>query len=228
MKLGVLFSGGKDSCFVLKEASAKHEVVCLLSIFSENKESYMFHTPNIKLTKLQSQAINIPILTRNTKGKKELELRDLKFLIQEAKEKYNIEGIVTGAVESVYQATRIQKICNQLDLWCFNPIWQKDQLELLRELVNLDFEVLITGVFGYPLDDSWLGKRIDNKIIAELKKLFQKYKLNPAGEGGELETTVLNGPIFHKRLVVKSYKKEYSNYSGVFEIEEVELSDISY
>ncbi|MCK5594341.1 MAG: TIGR00289 family protein, partial [Candidatus Aenigmarchaeota archaeon] len=44
MKLGVLFSGGKDSTYALDIAMQKEEVVCLIAIVSKNKESYMFHT----------------------------------------------------------------------------------------------------------------------------------------------------------------------------------------
>ena len=222
MKLGVLFSGGKDSCFGLYKSSKNHEIACLLSVVSENPESYMFHVPNINLTNLQAKVMDLPIITKLTKGEKEKELVDLKNLIKEAKEKYKIQGIVTGAVESVYQATRVQEICADLELWCFNPLWQKNQLELLKELVENDFEVLITGVFGYPLNESWLGRKINTQTIEDLKKLFEKYKLNPAGEGGEIETTVLNAPMFNKKLIVKKYKKIYSNYSGVYEIKEVE------
>jgi len=223
MKLGVLFSGGKDSCYALHEASEEHEIACLLSVVSKNSESYMFHIPNIEMTSLQAESVGIPILSKITEGEKEKELDDLKKLIFEAKEKYSIEGIVTGAVESVYQTTRIQKICDELDLWCFNPVWQKDQVELLNEVLANNFEVLITGVFGYPLDETWLGRKIDKDTIEELKKLSEKYKINPAGEGGEIETTVLNAPMFDKKIVVENYTKEYSNYSGIFKIKKSRL-----
>jgi ABC transporter with metal-binding/Fe-S-binding domain ATP-binding protein len=223
MRLGVLFSGGKDSCLSMDKVCKDHKVACLLTIISENPESYMFHVPNIELTSLQAESMNLPILTKITKGEKEKELEDLIKLIFEAKTKYKIQGIVTGAVESVYQASRIQKICDDLNLWCFNPLWQKNQVELLNELLDNNFEVMITGVFGYPLDESWLGRVIDNQVINELKKLQEKYGLNPAGEGGEIETTVLNSPMFKKRLVIRNYEKEYANYAGIFNIKEVKL-----
>ena len=223
MKLGVLFSGGKDSCYALHEASKEHEIVCLLSVVSKNFESYMFHVPNIELTNLQAESMKIPLMSKITEGEKEKELNDLKTLIIEAKEEYGIEGIVTGAVESVYQATRIQKICDELDLWCFNPLWQKDQIELLKDLLENGFEILVTGVFGYPLDENWLGKKIDENVIEELEKFSEKYKIKPAGEGGEIETTVVNAPMFRKKIIVEDYEKKYSNYSGIFKIDEARL-----
>ena len=223
MKLAVLFSGGKDSCYALQLAAEQHEVACLLSVESENPESFMFHTPNIHLTKLQAEAMAIPILTKTTPGEKEEELEDLKDLIEKAKEKYEIEGVVTGAIESVYQASRVQRICDDLGLWCFNPLWQKDQVELLNELLEKKFQVLIIGVFGFPLDDSFLGKYIDKAMISRLVTLKEKFQINPSGEGGELETFVVNAPVFDKAVVVKKSRVDYSNNAGIYIIDEAEL-----
>ena len=223
MKLAVLFSGGKDSCYALQLASKQHEIACLLSIESENPESFMFHTPNIHLTKLQAESMNIPLLTKTTPGEKEEELKDLKKLIEKAMAEYTIKGVVTGAIESVYQATRVQKICDELGLWCFNPLWQKDQVELLNELLENKFQTLIIGVFGFPLDDSFLGKYIDQAMIQRLVTLKEKFQINPSGEGGELETFVINAPIFDKAIIVKKSKVDYSNNAGIYLINEAEL-----
>ncbi len=224
MKLGVLFSGGKDSTFATELAnSGKNKVVCLMSVKSENKDSYMFHTPNIDLTELQAESLGIPLLTRKTKGEKEDELGDLKRLIQKAKKEYKIEGVVTGAVESVYQSSRIQRICSELDLWCFNPLWQLDQEELLNQLLKRGYEIIISGIAAYPLDENWLGRKINKSMIRELVKLRDKYGVNPAGEGGEFESLVLNGPNFSKSIKINSHRVEYSNHSGTFIVEDAKL-----
>jgi ABC transporter with metal-binding/Fe-S-binding domain ATP-binding protein len=203
MKLGILFSGGKDSTYAAWLAKKEeYELTCLISLFSENKSSFMFHTPAIELTKKQAELMGVPIIIQETKGEKEIELEDLRIAIKKAKSKYKIEGIVTGAVESVYQSTRIQKICNDLGLECFNPLWQKNQIELLEELVRNKFEVIISGVFAYPLDAKWLGKKIDADFIGKIKFLAEKYQINPAGEGGEFESLVINCPLFKKKLNV--------------------------
>ena len=61
MRLGVLFSGGKDSTLALHLAAEKEEVTCLITVVSKNKESYMFHTPNIDVTALQAEALALPL-----------------------------------------------------------------------------------------------------------------------------------------------------------------------
>ena len=46
MKVGILFSGGKDSCLALHLAREQgYNLGCLICIEPENKDSFMFHTP---------------------------------------------------------------------------------------------------------------------------------------------------------------------------------------
>ncbi len=207
MKLAVLFSGGKDSTFAALLAKKEgYEISCLVSLVSENKESYMFHTPSIEKVKNQAEVMGVPLILQKTMGEKEIELKDLKAALLEAKKEFGIEGVVTGAVESVYQASRVQKICQELGLTSFNPLWQKDQFELLEELIKEDFEVIVVGVFAYPFEKEFLGRKIDKKFIEEMKLMEKKYKINPAGEGGEFESFVLNCPLFKKGLEIEGHE----------------------
>jgi diphthine-ammonia ligase len=223
MKLGVLFSGGKDSTLALHKAAEQEEVTCLITLRSENPESYMFHTPNIDLTALQAEALELPLIVKVTEGKKEAELADLEQAISEAEERFNIEGVVTGAVESVYQAERVQRICNRLSLWCFNPLWKKNQKALLEELVRRSFKVIISGVFAYPMDENWLGKTIDEQIISKLLELQREFGISPSGEGGEIETSVLDAPMFRRQIEILDFSVVARGNSGVFGINQARL-----
>ena len=223
MKLGVLFSGGKDSTLALHKAAEKEEVACLITLVSQNMESFMFHTPNIDVTALQAEALGLPLIRRMTKGEKEKELHDLEEAIAQAIERFGIEGVVSGAVESVYQSERIQRICHRLGVWCFNPLWKKNQKALLEEIVDNNFKAIISGVFAYPLDESWLGKEIDDEMIAKLVLLEEEFGLSPSGEGGEIETTVLDAPLFKKKIRILEYKVEARGNSGVFIIKRSQL-----
>ena len=223
MKLGVLFSGGKDSYLALQYSSKSHEISCLLTLSSENNDSWMFHTPTIEWTKLQAKSMGFAHVVQKTQGVKEEELVDLKEVIQHSKEKYGIEGIVTGALASVYQAVRIQTVCDDLNLWCFNPLWQLPQKTLLRELLSNNIESIITGVAAEPFDESWLGRSIDSKCISDLSRLQESYRINPAGEGGEYESFVINAPLFRNPIKISKSESHYSNFSGRFEIQEADL-----
>jgi diphthine-ammonia ligase len=220
MKIGVLFSGGKDSTYAAWLSKEKgDELVCLISVFSENKESYMFHTPSIDKVEKQAEVMGLPLIVSTTAGEKEKELEDLKEIISKAKEEFGIQAIVTGAVGSVYQASRIQKICDELELECVNPLWQKDQIELLNDLIRDKFEIIITGVFAFPLEKEWLGRKIDESFIMDVEELQEKYQVNPAGEGGEFESFVLNCPLFERGLKVMDKKTFGEQNSWRMEIE---------
>ena len=225
MKLGVLFSGGKDSTLALHKSAEKEEVSCLITIISKNKESYMFHTTNIELTALQAEALHLPLIRKVTVGEPEKELKELENAIAQAIASFKIAGVVTGAVESVYQATRIQQVCNRLGVWCFNPLWKRNQQALLEEIVNEGFKAVISGIFAYPLDEKWLGKLIDEDMIARLTVLSREYGLSPSGEGGEIETTVLDAPLFKKKIEVLDGEVEAKSNSGVFRIKQARLAE---
>jgi len=224
MRLGVLFSGGKDSTLALHMAAEKETVACIITLVSKNKESFMFHTPNIDVSALQAEALGLPLVSLETEGKKEEELADLEQAIAEAKSKYGIDGVVTGAVESVYQASRVQRICNRLDLWQFNPLWKTNQKCLLEILLEKNFEVIISGVFAYPLDETWLGKQLDTPMITRLVELQGKYGISPSGEGGEIETTVLDAPMFRQKIQVTEAAIEWKGSSGVYVIKQARLT----
>ncbi len=220
MRLGVLFSGGKDSAFAAYLAKKEgYTLSCLITLESKNQDSFMFHTPSIDKTKVQAKVMDIPLITQKTKGMKESELKDLEKAIKKAKDKYNIEGIVTGAVESVYQASRIQKICNKLSLEVFNPLWQKNQIELLTDVIKHKFEVIITAIAGEGLDESWLGRRLDKVMIANLKGLQKRYAISPSLEGGEGESFVLDCPLFKRKLKVVNEKISGEGHAWRMEVE---------
>ena len=178
----------------------------------------MFHTPAIELTQKQAELMGIPLLMGNTKGEKENELEDLGGLIKRAVEEYKIDGIITGAIGSVYQASRIQKICDELRIKCVNPLWQKAQWEILDDLIRDGFEVLIVGVFAYPLDASWIGRKIDEEFLKDVGKIYEKTKLNPAGEGGEFETLVVSCPLFKDGLKIKEVLAHGEGHSWTGEV----------
>jgi ABC transporter with metal-binding/Fe-S-binding domain ATP-binding protein len=185
----------------------------------------MFHTPNIHLASLQAEAMGLPILEYSTSGIKEEELKDLKEALSLAVEQYGIEGVVTGAILSVYQAARIQKVCDELNLWCYNPLWHIDQDRYMQTLLDEGFEVIISGVFSAPFDETWLGRQINDEALRLLRLYAAKYHITLSGEGGELETLVTDAPFFKKKIVIMHAESHYANYNGRYHIHAAEVID---
>jgi diphthine-ammonia ligase len=222
-----MFSGGKDSVYAAwRGIQTGLDIACLITLNSSNEESFMFHTPNIELTRLQSEASGIPLVEQKTEGVKEDELKDLILAIRRAIMEYSIEGIITGAIQSIYQASRIERICHSLGLWCLSPLWLCNQEQYITSMINEGFRVIIAGVFADPLDDSWLGKQIDLSLIARLKDISKKSFISLAGEGGEYESYVCYAPFFQKKIVIDDAVINFSHGSGRYIIKSARLQQI--
>ena len=157
---------------------------------SGSKESHMFHWPNIKFTALQAQALGVKQVFAETAGEKEKELDDLERVLKEN----GVEFLVTGATYSKYQGDRINKLAASLGIEHFAPLWHiEPELELSE--ISETFNAIITSVSAEGFDESFLGKRIDDQMIAKLRSLKEKYGINMLFEGGEAESFVLDAPM---------------------------------
>ncbi|MBU0460123.1 MAG: diphthine--ammonia ligase [Nanoarchaeota archaeon] len=212
MKLAALFTGGKDSTYAIYLALQQgHEITCLITMQSDNPDSYMFHTPAIELTELQAEAMELPHIIGSTEGEKEKELIDLKEIIMAAKAKFEFAGMITGALFSEYQSSRIKQICADLSLECLSPLWHKKQEEEMQELLDYNFEFILVSIAADGLDKSWLNKVITGNDLEKLKELNKKMGLNIAGEGGEFESLVMDCPLFKKKLVIEEFEIKEEN-----------------
>lgn len=220
MRIAALVTGGKDSVLALYRAlELGYEIDVLVTMIPQRRDSWMFHFPNIHLTNLFAKAVEIPLVKAGTVGIKETELQDLKNLLATL----DVEGVVSGAISSRYQKERIDKICQELNLKSIAPLWHEDSIRLLKEIIDLNFEVIIVGVFAYGFDQSWLGRKINSSTLKSLVELNRKYQISLVGEGGEYETLVLDALFFKKKIQVLQAKRVWENHSGYLLVEKAKL-----
>ncbi len=227
LKLGALLSTGKDSVYALHiQDRLNYDICSLITIDSKNKDSYMYHTPTINLAKKQAKALELPIIIQTTKGEKEIELKDLEIAIKKSKDKHQIQGIITGALFSNYQRTRIEEICDNLNLKCFSPLWHMDQETEMNNLLKNNFKFIMTKIAAEGFKTEWLGQIITKEHIKKLVDLNKKLHINIAGEGGEFETLVLDAPLFKQELIIEKQRIEKdSKHSATLVIENVSLRE---
>lgn len=186
----------------------------------------MYHTPALNLVELQSQATGIPLIRGKTTGITiEEEVQDLTRALRPL----NVECVVTGALESVYQKSRVDLVCETLGLKAYAPFWHCDIEKHLMQTIDLGFDVRFVGVAALGLDENWLGRRLDYEALGELKELHRKYKVNVGGEGGEYETFACDAPIFSYRIQFEKAKRIWDRKtgSGYLEIAEAKLVEKS-
>jgi diphthine-ammonia ligase len=220
MRLAALISGGKDSICALTCASHKHEVVQLVNIHPV-EDSFMYHTPCVKVTPLISQALGIPLIS-GVSASREDELVLLRGLLQDL----DVDGVVVGTIASNYQMSRFKTLCDKLQLDLYAPLWNKHSEHLLRAMAR-SMHITIVQVAAYGMDESWLGRTIDEGAVDDLSVLHRRYGVHIMGEGGEYETLVLDAPIFHQRIKIISYEKKWfdGQYRGYIEISKLVLEE---
>jgi diphthine-ammonia ligase len=200
MSWAALTSGGKDSVLSIQKAIDKSmDVKYLVTVRPKNRDSYMFHSANLDVVPVIAKVAGMEYIEIETNGRKEEELTDLEAGLASL----NVEGVIAGAVASVYQADRVKAITDRLRLSLFTPLWHMDTESLLREVANrMDALIIVTAAEG--LDASFLGSHFDENLIERLKRVAAMRRINLAGEGGEYESLTLNAPFYSRPITYTS------------------------
>ena len=204
MRLACLYSGGKDSTYsaYLMEQQG-HRVCTLVNIVPSDPYSWVFHTLNLDAVPQMAQAMGKRLVSVPSDGTEEGDLAALR----KGLEGLNVEGVVVGAIASDYQWDRINGVCESMGLRLFAPMWRKDQLTLLNDMVDAGVKAIIVGVFAEGLDEKWLGRTIDHACIEDLVEVSKKHGLNVSGEGGEYETMALDSPMHSQPIKIEASEK---------------------
>ena len=229
-----LFSGGKDSSWALYQALELGLPVGRLVTVHPTADSYMYHVPATHLAGLAAESIGIPLLeVEETEGaghdstdRGDTELEALETALQDLDSELDggIAGVTVGAVESEYQAERVEAMCRRLDADMYAPLWHEEPVGLAREMLDAGFEIRIIQVAAAGLDESWLGRVLDEAALAELQGLNERYGVHVLGEGGEFETLVTDGPHMEQPIEIE-YSTEWDGTRGHVEIEDAWLGE---
>ena len=116
------------------------------------------------------------------------------------------------------------RICEELGVKMYAPLWHHDPESLLCEMIKY-MDIRIVKVAAAGMDELWLGRRFDDKMIEDLKALNRKYRVHVAGEGGEYETLVLDAPYYMKRINLIETRNIWMGDHGVMKVIRAELSE---
>lgn len=202
MRVACLFSGGKDSVYAAQWAMRQNYEVALLNVRPE-PYSMMFHHQNVEWTKMQAEALEVEYHFVNVDEK------NWKEKIKQKLKELDIEGVVSGAVASNYQKSRIDDIAQKLAIKSYAPLWHASE-EVFREMVET-MEIYITGVAAEGMGKEMLGKRITTSFK------HPKY-IHLFFEGGEAETFVADAPLFKKKIVIEEWEIKWDGVRGSAEI----------
>jgi diphthine-ammonia ligase len=188
------WSGGKDSCFACYEAVRQgYSISHLVNFISKEFRRVSFHGTEAKLIQLQSQAIGIPLLQKETTWDGyEQEFKDaVRSLIPGG-----VKGMVFGDICLEEHKDWAERVCRDLGIEAIEPLWGKNPEEILSGFIDVGFEAVIVSAQSKLIDESWIGHIVDRNFVAYLKDR----SIDLCGENGEYHTLVTNGPIFTRRI----------------------------
>ena len=218
-----LFSGGKDSAWALYRALEDGLSVERLVTVHPEDESYMYHVPATRLTRLAAESIGIELVEiepgdvgsdlADSGARGDAEIEPLERALGDLDAQLNLAGVTAGAVESEFQTRRLEAMCERLGIRLFAPLWRRAPRELAEAMLDAGLEILVVAVAADGLDESWLGRTLDREAFGELEALGEERGVHLLGEGGEFETLVVNGPHMDRRIEL-DYETEFDGMRG--------------
>ncbi|MFH1269678.1 MAG: diphthine--ammonia ligase [Candidatus Omnitrophota bacterium] len=209
------WSSGKDSCLALYRAvRSGFKIKYLVNFISREYQRVAFHGAPAELVDFQSQALGIPLLQRETtKDNYEAVFRKT---LSELKG-MGINQLVRGDIFLLDLRDWVEDVCASEGIKVISPIWGYPAEEIIREFVNSGFRSILTSSQAEKLDESWVGRTIDEEFIENLKSVPN---VDLCGENGEFHTFVYDGPIFRKRIDITKTSKVLINGYWFLDIQE--------
>ena len=189
-----------------------------MTVLITGEDSWMFQIPGTDIVEKQAELAGLNWLSVNSEGIQELEILDLEKKLHDL----NIDGLVSGAIRSDYQKSRIELMCERLGIKSWTPLWHQSSLGHMRGLVSNGFGVMITSVACEGLTEKWIGHILTKDSLIEMEELSERFRFNVDGEGGEYETIVVYGPHFDGLLEI-SGETSWDGRRGELKIDSVSL-----
>jgi diphthine-ammonia ligase len=213
-----LLSGGKDSvCAVETARGFGWDVAAALVLRPAQDDAWMFHTPNLGVVTGVAECLGLPLIEADVRAGKQEEVEDLAAAVARAKDELGLDGLVSGALASEYQRTRIDRIGYATGLKSFAPLWHKEPRAYVGSLVAGGWDIRFSRTAADGVPKAWAGQRLDATKVAAMAD--HRARPHVAGEGGEYETLVLDAPCYRRRLVIEEASVEESASRATWRVE---------
>ena len=202
MKVVASWSGGKDSCFACYKALLQgYEVTHLVNFISKEYKRVSFHGTRAGLISSQAEAAGIPIAQYTVPP--DLALYEQRFKKVISTLKCNgLEGMIFGDIYIQEQRDWVNRVCRELNIKPVLPLWGLSSEQVLTDFIRTGFKALVISANANFFSEEWLGRKLDQSFLTDIKALNQEQDIDIGGEQGEFHTFVVNGPLFQKRIDV--------------------------
>jgi len=192
------WSGGKDSCFALYKAIRNGGIPkALLTMLTEDGERTRSHGLPVSVVQCQAEALGIPLFVRKSSWNEYEE----NFL--SAIRKFKRDGVeygVFGDIDLEPHLQWVERVCSSVAIQPYEPLWKRERPDLLNEFLGLGFKAMIVAIKQGALDNSFLGRILDQQVITDIEKAG----CDASGEKGEYHTVVTDGPIYSSAIHIET------------------------
>lgn len=201
-KAWISWSSGKDSAFALHDArrAGEVEIVGALTTVTETFGRVSIHGVRQKILQAQCEAAGLPQVIVPIPYPCPNEIYEARM--SEAVARAVDEGITHMIFGDLFladiRAYREQKLAGTGITPLF-PLWRRPTDELAREMIASGLEALIATVDVKKMPATFAGRAFDARLLKELPE-----GVDPCGENGEFHTCVVAGPMFSRRLAVRT------------------------
>lgn len=216
----MLWTGGKDCSLALYEARRNgYEVLCLVT-FAPLRPNFLAHPT--AFIKLQAQALALPhhILSISEPFEESYEVA-----LSKLREEMGIKTVITGDIAEVNGSPNwIRERSRPAGIRVHTPLWGRDRLTLLQQQLASGFKAMFSCVNTRWLAADWVGRKLDEAAIADLRGVREHTGLDLCGEEGEYHTLVTDGPSFARPIHIRSHSTLTKDLLAYLEIHEMELT----
>lgn len=179
------------------------------------QDSFMYHYPNAPLAMYPASILGLKWASVG-----EGAVAD--YLAEKARD--GVECVISGAVESEYQKTRIERMCVENGMLSLNPLWRKSHDLILEEIERRGIRAIIVSVSAEGLGTELLGKEIDSSLVDTLRSVHRKHGISLIGEGGEYETFVTGWAGSKKSVRIMESHKVVNGLTGLLYLDRLEVA----
>jgi diphthine-ammonia ligase len=191
------WSGGKDSCYALMQATSQaYTPGVLLNVLNEEGKISRSHGIPSPILQAQAKAAGLPIHLISSSWQHYE--KNFVEALQRLKEQYQLSHAVFGDIDLQPHRDWEEKVCASAGLAAVLPLWQQNRKELVMQMIESGIETIIVSC-NTLMGERFLGKKITTELVTELESLG----VDACGENGEFHTLVLNCPLFAQPVDVQ-------------------------
>jgi uncharacterized protein (TIGR00290 family) len=186
----LMWSGGKDSALALQRATASGiEIKRLINFYDTVTGRVRFHATRTDMIRAQAIATGIDLTAIGTSWPA-MEARLSEELVTLLEEGF--AGVMLGDIHLADVRTWYEERIRAAGLEHAEPLWGESPAQLVREFVGAGGRAVITCVDLSRMDESWLGRIIDEAFLDDIGGTG----VDPCGENGEYHSFAFRGPAF--------------------------------